>query len=348
MNILVVNQNTDNFGDDIAAYAFATNIFENFPNAKIRFIYKPSPWHGKVPIESPNVEHFQHPNFTRIFYYHLMQYIFRSMLGCAVQVPQNSQLNMLYTYAKWADLVFFSPSGANIGIYKDWFTLKTLIALVAFRKKPIFHLCTIGLSGNRLFDTISTYFLKKCRVFVREKKCQEELATVAIPSTLGPDTAFILERCLTKKSSAALFYKIGIILTDINWHPKHKVKNLIKNVMLEIVDSIHQISDQFSIDIDLFPHLYGHLDEHQKIIEFSNLLANLPKPPVVKIHHFDSAIEYDNAIANCSLVISMRYHGCVLSAKNGIPFISISYEEKMNELCRYTNMSDFCIDVEQL
>ena len=32
----------------------------------------------------------------------------------------------------------------------------------------------------------------------------------------------------------------------------------------------------------------------------------------------------------------MRYHGVVLAANNGIPFVSLSYENKMTEVTKYT------------
>ena len=36
-------------------------------------------------------------------------------------------------------------------------------------------------------------------------------------------------------------------------------------------------------------------------------------------------------------MVGMRYHSIVLAAKNSVPFLALAYENKMREVCRYTN-----------
>jgi polysaccharide pyruvyl transferase WcaK-like protein len=39
-----------------------------------------------------------------------------------------------------------------------------------------------------------------------------------------------------------------------------------------------------------------------------------------------------------TFVVSMRYHGIVMAIRNKVPFISLGYENKMNEVCKYSNV----------
>ena len=61
--------------------------------------------------------------------------------------------------------------------------------------------------------------------------------------------------------------------------------------------------------------------------------------------NIDNYIDYDLEIANSKLVIGMRYHASVLSAKNAVPFISLAYENKMIEVSKYMNMEEFYVDL---
>ena len=42
----------------------------------------------------------------------------------------------------------------------------------------------------------------------------------------------------------------------------------------------------------------------------------------------------------------MRYHSAVLAAKNARPFVALSYENKMLEVCNYTYMSEYVVDLQ--
>ena len=44
-------------------------------------------------------------------------------------------------------------------------------------------------------------------------------------------------------------------------------------------------------------------------------------------------------------MIGMRYHAIVLAAKNGVPFVDLSYENKMREVADYTGQAAFCVDL---
>lgn len=49
-----------------------------------------------------------------------------------------------------------------------------------------------------------------------------------------------------------------------------------------------------------------------------------------------------------SVLMSMRYHSNIFSAKMGTPFISISYEQKMKGFMEKMNLAEYCIDLKTL
>ena len=47
-------------------------------------------------------------------------------------------------------------------------------------------------------------------------------------------------------------------------------------------------------------------------------------------------------------VVGMRYHSNIFSAKMGIPFVSISYEQKMKGFMEKMGLDNYCIPIENL
>lgn len=47
-------------------------------------------------------------------------------------------------------------------------------------------------------------------------------------------------------------------------------------------------------------------------------------------------------------VVGMRYHSNIFSAKMGIPFVSVSYEQKMKGFMQSIGLSEYCIDLNEL
>ena len=110
---------------------------------------------------------------------------------------------------------------------------------------------------------------------------------------------------------------------------------------------IRYVAADKNLQIHIIPHLYGHMDETDLL---NGVLGSLVSKGIstdqVKIASWvASANDYDLEISQCYVVLTMRYHGVVLSAKNCVPFLALSYESKMNEVCRYTKMQDYCVDV---
>lgn len=344
MNFLILNQNTDNFGDDIAAVALEHIIKSVEPSASLRFIYATPKWLNQVPVM--DAEHIFVEPLNKSAYIDIIRFWLNQKKIFTLKY-KNDSFQILHNSVDWADVILFSPCGANIGIYKDWNALKFLLAIVITKKKLVFHLNTIGLSGNLRFDLLAKFVLRRSKIFVRENRCIAELKEWGLIANQGPDTAFALPPIPRCASPNANQVRIGFIPTDLSWHPNHRSCNQ-TSLKLELINTIAKIAIAPNTEIILIPHLSGLQSESTLLHEIHNLLieAGLGKDQIISNNHIINAFEYDKAIAKCDVVISMRYHGVVLSAKNGTPFISINYENKMNEVCRYTGMNTYSINIE--
>lgn len=346
MNILIINQNTENYGDDIAAIALY-DILKNVSQSpiNIRFLYAPRDWTCTVPVKHVSVEHIFMPQIGgKSSFINIAISIFNNVVGTSLPFLGRG-FNEYFKHAEWADFVIFSPCGANIGIYQDWSALKFLIYLTTIGKMTLFHLNTINKSNSFLFDLLAKYVLRRNIVFVRELMCKETLSKWGVSSYFGPDTAFALPSIEPAEGSNKI-KTITFIPTDLSWHPEHKGFKLEGCLIQEIAN----FALENNLQISLLPHLYGNSDEAFLLAEIKDRFAKhgVKENMLMVNSKVSSALDYDKAIADSYLVVTMRYHGVVLSCKNGVPFLALSYENKMNEVCKYAASEKYCVNYKEL
>ena len=331
MNFLIINQHTKNFGDDLAGISLINNLFEKYPNCKIDLIYNTQ---GLLPINDRRLSHNREITFKNIGFISILKYLIFGKKS----VQKNNIFKKMINIIDNADYIYVSPCGANIGIYKDWQFLLRLVIVIKEKKTPIFHLNTIGKSNNFIFNIISKKVLKKSIIFVREKKSQIYLKSININSQFGPDTVFSYNINSIKKEN-----KITFIPTQLSyWHPlfkKYDFDSITKN------EIIKTLSD-FSKNKNLVIHLLPHLNSEKELNFYKELKKQFKKNKVnIVIDKVSSANDYIKIIGESRFVIGMRYHSIVSAIKNNIPFISLSYENKMIEVCKYCKMSDYSINL---
>lgn len=352
MKILIINQNTCNFGDDAAGVALLQQIESTLPNAEVSIIYSN---HSltlsttTIPFHSKHTRHRNEIYFDKSikmdFFKYLLTRIFRVNFGIG-----DKMASYISAVAN-SDIVLISPCGANIGIYKDWqFLIRTLIATLE-KKRVVFHLNTIHKSHNFLFDLIAKYVLSRSSVYVRESKSHQSLLEWGINSIQGVDTAF----SLTATEDEIQGYKrsfeqyIAFIPTDLSWHPNFRnIDN--KNYLRKSISAITYFAVKNNLGVTVVPHLYGPMIEAKFLNEVVEIFleSGMPHNQLKLDWGIDSVWKYQEAIKRSKITVSMRYHGIVFAAKNSIPFVSISYENKMNEVCSYSGMSSFCIDAKSV
>lgn len=331
MKVLIINQHTNNFGDDAAGYALLSELVNRNHEVAITYIWNKNG--TKVPFEHENVTHYDKLNISRDTLVKELKFF---ILG------RDGYFKKLKELSKQYDFIFVSPGGANIGIYKDWTYLANVIVARMANPNVLFHLNTVGESNSKIFNWLSRAVLKKCIMFVREKRSFDFLRAKNINSTLGVDTAFLLP-CRQKELSEKKI--LTFIPTQLsNWHVDFRKSNDGDMLKEQILPALAEFSNRVDYTIRILPHLYSSEAEST----FLNMVKNNLEKHSAKVYideEVDSFFKYDERVNNSDLVVSMRYHGVVLAVKNQTKVISLAYENKMKECCRYAGILSQNIDL---
>lgn len=334
MNILIINQHTKNYGDDLAGIALIKEIKRRFDKCRINILYNTS---GQLDIEDNKIIHEVDLTLKNIGALQIAMYLLFSLFR--IEVIYNETLKKLRDLVRESDYIFVSPCGANIGIYRDWrFLIRSLI-VIQLGGELIFHNNTIGKSGNLLFDRIAKYILRRSRVFVREKASQNYLRSINVFSIRSVDTAFLLNNETSDQLNLVDNYSVFIPTNLENWHPDFKNVDIFKLVKEKVLKEYVDFLKNNNLKLYILPHMHGEYIEtelhNRYLLAFVEL--GLPREQI-HILCVSNYSDYNYYIMKSKFVVSMRYHGIVMAIRNSIPFISLGYENKMNEVCKYSNV----------
>jgi polysaccharide pyruvyl transferase WcaK-like protein len=356
LKILVINQHTANFGDDAAGVTMATHLRHQFPDAEMHFVYN-WPWDKSkfvaIPYEDSLTFHHHEIIIQKTDLKDAIIYLASKFIPFIIQVKPKTTLSAYLNLVKTSNFVIVSPGGSNIGIYRDWICLFRVLIAVLEKKETIFHLNSIGKSGNLIFDLISQFVLKKSQVFVRESKSHEVLNKWGIPNVRGVDTALSLPA-----DSHHLLEDIKIDMDEESiifiptrlgsWHPLCRKINLPQKIRQDIIPSLISFAKNYNLKIYILPHLYSVLSEEKFLQDIYNTFLELgiDQEKIIFLENVETFRYYESYIAHAKIVVSMRYHGVILSIRHGIPFISLAYENKMKEACNYSEMLNFNLSLD--
>ncbi len=320
------------------AEALLDTLFNKIKNLNVSIIYNGN---DNLKYNKHNIIHEKDCTLKKIGYINIfLKLIFSSFTG-------NKYLKKFDNIVDESDYIIVSPSGANIGIYRDYRFLIRLLFVVKRNKKPIFYLNTIGKSKSFIFNNLAKKVLLNSIIYVREKKSYEYLHSMNIKSKLGVDTAFLLDY---KPKKIRNMKKIILILSDISSHPNFRGINS-EELYSKIISTIGDYALSTNKIIEVIPHL-NTIEENLFIKKILNNIDNKRYLNIFSYKKINDRFEYIDEISSSYFVVSMRYHGIVMSIKNSIPFISLSYENKMNEVCSYSNSLKYnlelfsCFDIE--
>lgn len=332
MKVTIINQHTNNFGDEAAGISLINNLFSKYNNLEVSLIYNGN---GTIHYSRPNLHHLVDCKLKYMGYFNIfMKLIFHKYKG-------NKTMQDYDKVIKESDYIFVAPCGANIGIYKDWRFLIRILFVIFNDKKPIFHLNTIGASGNLLFDKIAKYVLKNSIVYVREKKSKQYLDKLGINCKLGIDTAFLFpyDKKIKKDNK-----KLTFVPSNLLKHKNFKDIDTEKLLFNKIIPQIAEFAKNNKLNIHILPHL-NTLEEREMLNKIKLEFERWYNMKNVVIDQIDTVFDYYQKIAESYIVVGMRYHAVVLSAVANVPFLCLAYENKMIEVSNYTNKSKYCLSL---
>ena len=331
MKILIINQHANNFGDEAAAIALIEQLKRRLPNCIIYINYLGK---GTIRYNSSGLVHMS----SRIKNIGIKNIILK-MISNKINVPYigNAALEEYTKILDEADYIFVSPSGADLGHYNGWSALINILLVQSYNKKVIFYLNSIDEANNFIFELIKRRVLKKSKVYVREKRSLMYLSKIGIESKFGVDTAFLLHN--NSKSNEKKY--ISLIYTKYDFMFTENQKSEIEKIVTKyVIEPLMRFAKENDYKINVIPHL----GTPQEIKYIKDKFCCYDDVFCVR-NDVKDALAYDEAIANSYIVVSMRYHGIVIAGKNGVPFISLSYDTKMNEVSNYLNMDEYNFDI---
>ncbi|MGA9187347.1 MAG: polysaccharide pyruvyl transferase CsaB [Methanosarcina sp.] len=242
-----------------------------------------------------------------------------------------------------ADL--FSQSGYGIASY-------AIVPLIAkMHNKPVFYFAQ-GIGP--LFSKESRsfmYFASELADFITVRDLESEvlLKELCVSSEkilLTADPAIKLKSA-SEESINRIFIEENIPFSDnyicVNirsWIDK-SIEDSYKKAIAQALDKFAEQKDIFFLFVPFQISEYGDSDYSisKEIIE---MMKNKNKCHILKnVYH---PTETAKIISKSCFVIGMRYHSIIFAINSHIPFIAISYDQKVTSLVNETGLSAYCLD----
>lgn len=341
-SIAIVNQHTNNFGDAAAGTALIEQAIDVLGPEQIDVFYFRHQYSGELPVDG------------RVSRHHMLDRLSGADgtgRWLAAQIVsrlltrrfRDADLKLFVDVCKRANAVLVSPAGANIGVYRDWSYVLLLLVLVMEGVRPVFFQNTVGASSSRCFNFVARRVLRRSQLSVRERASQAWLASIGMSAYLGVDTALLL-RPLNKSRTEVSARYIALVPTQLsNWHSHYRGLDEKVSWRAAIAESVSEVAKQSRYRVVIVPHLFGPLSEDAYLESVAEDIGT--RNCEVTIASVTSLAQYRDVLAGAEIVVSMRYHGLILAAVDGVPCVSLAYENKMVEAATYLGMSALSLDV---
>lgn len=356
MKILIIHSHNANRGDEAAVKAMVDELLLGIPDLEITISINGATPYPNMPPQVTQIGRFPK---LRSRVAQLEFFAAKATKGRLVFTKEGKQF---IKALKEADLVLHAPGGPSIGdIYAnaEMLYLWRLDLVRKLNKPYMFYAPSMGpfnmeernklrkkvLLGARkiiLRDPISVGYVRE---FIPEKEVSH-----ALDSALQHDIDIAENEAKYNAYTQLVDFVgshekcIGVTITDLKWHPKHKNSDEIKAIFPAFRQFIeHKVSQGYGIVF--IPQLYGTGNDTVVMNEYM-----LPD------HTFmiDAANdEYDSyfqqyVIGRLYAVVGMRYHSNIFSVKMGTPFVSVSYEQKMKGFMQSVGLEQYCVDLSDI
>lgn len=355
MKIFIANCHTANRGDEAAVKSLVDELSAAYPGVQITLGMRGETYYPNLPKNVTSIP--QAIPDHKSFRYQLTE-------KTKGKIVVGRLYTQLINEVKSADIVLHAPGGPSIGdVYYDaepgyLYFYKLLCAM----KVPyMFFAPSMGPFLREERNKLRRYILSHASAIalrdpISAKYVREFLPEKRVYQTL--DSAFqhdidmeVNEKKLEGYGELKTFLKhhekcIGVTITDLLWHPVHsKNQEVVQNIHNSFTYFLKELVEQ-GYGIVFIPQLYGGGNDYELMRTFATDDDNY-------LTITDNDDRYDTyfqqyVISQLYAVIGMRYHSNIFSAKMGTPFISVSYEQKMQGFMEKMDLSQYCITLENL
>lgn len=340
MNILVINQPTNNHGDEAAHKAFLRSLAYEFPHHMFTVMF----FHVSLKsIDAMNVylDNVKYVNVTDGFSkkkYEIIKFAFK--VHCEKLLILFPQFRAVKHYIKSADCIINAPGGICMGSFHNWehvYFLKLaqwLDKSVAYYSRSFGPFCVANRT-DKLFNKLCIDLLKNFTFLsIRDSKSMSIAESLGIKYESAIDTAFLNVK-ETSLPYGLLDKKYCVLVPNsLTWHPAFKdcSEKYIKLFYQKLTISI--LKKYPDIFLVFLPQLFNKEDGGDQAY-FNMLFSTLTteeQERIVIVNDNDSSDVQQIIISKSEFIIGARYHSIVFAINNEVQFVSLSYEHKMEGL----------------
>lgn len=375
MKLLMINQPLNNRGDESAHRALVRRVLSEMPNVSLKVLF--------IGEKSDSVRQFQVKDDRVTYVSYLSQsctknkilyFLYdRLILGNLFFKYLNKCYEKRFTWLWWlnplfwplflkiyrADAILNAPGGICMGGFQVWQHIAYLKIAKILKKDIYYYGRSIGpfpeeTISNKRFKESSYELLRYFRFLsLRDSKSEEIAKGLAINYVPTVDSAFLdipangIPQTIVQSIGSNYIVFVPNVL---RWHYMYKEipQNRIDKMYLDMISLIHKSYP--TSKIVMLPQTFNYdLPLWNDVNYFRTLSSLLGNPPYLTVVDdiYSSDIQ-QQIIAKAKLIVGARYHSIVFGINNSTPFISLSYEHKMDGLLTTLGCSNRMIDIRDL
>lgn len=357
MNILIINCHTDNRGDEAAVHALVDELNCIYDDLTITLSMRGEGRYPNLPNNVTSISQFIPAKKKAIL-------ANRVAIISKGKISLSHREKKLVDAIKKADLILHAPGGPSIGdtYYNAEPTYLRIFDLIRALNKPyMFYAPSMGPFEKADRNEWRKKILQSsCGIALRDPVSADHfrklLPEIKVHQTL--DSALQHDVDLNSNQCKLNAYKelksfldshekcIGITITDLQWHPVYSQDPELKNRIQNTFRSTIAYITQQGFGVIFIPQLYGNGNDYDLMSQY---VTSSESCYVVKADSdlYDAYFQ-QFLISKLYMVIGMRYHSNIFSAKMGTPFVSISYEQKMQGFMKKIGLERYCIALNEL
>lgn len=353
MKIVIINCHWDNRGDEAAIRAMIDELSKCYPRADIyvqralgTFEFFPTSEHVKIMPAFPVGGR-------------------RRSIQEKISLLSKGKINLtkggreFFDIIKDATIVIHAPGGPSIGdIYfiQERLKLQRLQMICDSKVPYAFYAPSMGPFYNKKRNPIRKRILEEASLICLREELSAKMVKEFAPKTnpiVTLDAAFqhpidLIEsqRILNDYSELKEFIGsgeqvIGITITDLQWNSMYANDGYTKEHIREVFNTFIEYLVQNHYKVLFIPQLFeaGNDFDYMKSFAINNCM--------VMSDQYDCYFQ-QYVISQIKAVVGMRYHSNIFSAKMGTPFVSVSYEQKMQGFMEKAELMDYCMSMKNL
>lgn len=359
MNILIVEQPLRNRGDESAHRGLVHKLLSTYPEARITTLFYgfTSEDVEAFRVKSDRTEYVNFPNGSRLTAPNRWMKLFM-MLRVPFLLYLIPVVRKYLRYIRPCDFVIGAPGGIEMGGFMGWAHI-ALFWVVKNEKKPIYYFGrSIGpfRSGTYWERLFKKYCISLFRYFsflsLRDAKSQQFARELEINYTPTIDSAFLRDE--TEEPPADWKTQLGdtryivFVPNSLAWHHTYRSTYSEADFRFFWVEMANALLKEYGThNLVMLPQtnrVPWIVDGYDLFVDIRKRTTH-PDRIFVLDECFGSDVQ-QNIISKADLLIGSRYHSVIFAINQNVPFVSLSYEHKMNGVLQALGKTSCEIDID--